>query len=83
MHEHDRKLFAGIARVNADIGRVTLELFTLQPDDAAYAEALRKVGTDLVRIGVALTYRAAELDGKLIDPGDNLTDPAAQEGDPP
>ncbi|WP_414943294.1 hypothetical protein [Amycolatopsis sp. cmx-11-32] len=83
MHERDRKLLAGLARVNAEVGDVTIALLSSQPDDAEYAAALRQVGTDLARVGASLMYRAHELDGKLIDPGDTLTDPVAQEGNSP
>ncbi|WET79221.1 hypothetical protein P3102_35220 [Amycolatopsis sp. QT-25] len=83
MHERDLKLLAGLAHVNAEIGDVTIALLVTQPDEAEYAAALRQVGTDLARVGASLMYRAHELDGRLIDPGDTLTDPAAQEGNPP
>ncbi|MFJ8913442.1 hypothetical protein [Amycolatopsis sp. NPDC102389] len=83
MHERDRKLLAGMARINAELGNVTLALLSTQPDDAEYAASLRQVGTDLIRVGIALTSRAAELDGKLIDLDAIMPAPAAQEGDPP
>ncbi|ANN14778.1 hypothetical protein SD37_03345 [Amycolatopsis orientalis] len=64
MDRRDRDLLAGLARVNADIGKVTLDLLTLQPSDEHYAAGLRKLGHDLVQIGVALARRAHELDGQ-------------------
>ncbi|WP_410637759.1 hypothetical protein [Amycolatopsis sp. lyj-346] len=47
---------------------MTVELLTLQPDDAAYAAGLRTLGRQLIHIGVALTRRADELDGTELDP---------------
>lgn len=67
MDKRDRELLAGLARVNTEIGEVTLQLLTLQPSDEHYAAGLRKLGRDLVRIGAALARRAAELDGQAID----------------
>jgi hypothetical protein len=69
----DRQLLAGLARVNTEIGRVTVELLTLQPDDANYAAGLRSLGRDLVRIGSQLAARAAELDGRVLDPAELFT----------
>ncbi|MEV4052713.1 hypothetical protein AB0J55_16150 [Amycolatopsis sp. NPDC049688] len=46
---------------------MTVELLTLQADDAAYAAGLRTLGRQLVHIGVALTQRAGELDGAELD----------------
>ncbi|MFI9452732.1 hypothetical protein [Amycolatopsis sp. NPDC052450] len=37
MDKRDRDLLASIARVNADIGKATLDLLTLQPSDEHYA----------------------------------------------
>lgn len=59
-----RDLLAGLARVNTDIGKVTLDLLTLQPSDEHYAAGLRRLGRDLVQIGAALAQRARELDGQ-------------------
>lgn len=67
MDKRDRELLAGLARVNTEIGRVTVELLTLQPSDAHYTAGLRKLGRDLVGIGAALAQRAAELDGEVND----------------
>ncbi|RSM60495.1 hypothetical protein DMH03_17200 [Amycolatopsis sp. WAC 01376] len=64
MDKRDRDLLATIARVNADIGKVTLDLLTLQPSDEHYAAGLRKLGRDLLMIGSALARRASELDGE-------------------
>ncbi|MFE5568920.1 hypothetical protein ACFQ68_28320 [Amycolatopsis japonica] len=64
MDKRDRDLLAGLARVNTDIGKVTLDLLTLQPSDEHYAAGLRKLGRDLVAIGAALARRAGELDGQ-------------------
>ncbi|WP_410563832.1 hypothetical protein [Amycolatopsis sp. cmx-4-61] len=67
MHARDRELLAALSKVNSTIGSVTVELLTLQPDDAAYAAGLRTLGRQLVHIGVALTRRAGELDGTELD----------------
>ncbi|MFI9454450.1 hypothetical protein [Amycolatopsis sp. NPDC052450] len=64
MDRRDLDLLAGLARVNTDIGKVTLDLLTLQPSDEHYAAGLRKLGRDLVKIGAALAHRANELDGE-------------------
>lgn len=68
MHARDRELLAALSKVNSKIGSVTVELLTLQADDAAYAAGLRTLGRQLLHIGVALTHRAGELDGTEIDP---------------
>ncbi|GAB3154329.1 hypothetical protein GCM10027258_58020 [Amycolatopsis stemonae] len=73
MDARDRQLLAGLARVNTEIGRVTVELLTLQPDDAAYADGLRTLGRQLVGIGAQLAARAGELDGREIEPHELLT----------
>ncbi|MGW5742396.1 hypothetical protein [Amycolatopsis sp. NPDC003861] len=67
MHARDRELLAALSKVNSNIGSVTVELLTLQLDDAAYAAGLRTLGRQLVHIGVALTHRAGELDGTELD----------------
>lgn len=67
MHAHDRRLLAGLAAVNTEIGRVVVELLTLQTDDAAYAAGLRTLGAQLVRIGAQTFGRASELEGRRID----------------
>ncbi len=72
MDKRDRELLAGLARVNTEIGTVTVELLTLQPSDESYAAGLRKLSRDLVQIGAALARRAAELDGRVIDPAELL-----------
>ncbi|WP_410659495.1 hypothetical protein [Amycolatopsis sp. lyj-112] len=64
MDKADRELLAGLAKVNAEIGEVTLQLLTLEPSDEHYAAGLRRLGRDLVKIGAALARRAGELDGK-------------------
>ncbi|HET6288045.1 MAG TPA: hypothetical protein VFG15_15000 [Amycolatopsis sp.] len=64
MDKRDRDLLAGLARVNTDIGKVTLDLLTLQPSDDNYAAGLRRLGRDLERIGAALARRARELNGQ-------------------
>ncbi|OXM54185.1 hypothetical protein [Amycolatopsis alba] len=64
MDKRDRDLLAGLARVNTDIGTVTLDLLTLQSSDEYYAAGLRTLGRDLVKIGAALARRAGELDGE-------------------
>ena len=76
MHARDRELLAALSKVNSTIGSVTVELLTLQPDDAAYAAGLRTpLGRQLVHIGVALTRRAGELDGTELDPSALLNAP--------
>ncbi|WP_329054901.1 hypothetical protein OG738_16430 [Amycolatopsis sp. NBC_01488] len=70
MHARDRRLLAGLAKVNTEIGRVTVELLNLQPDDAAYADGLRMLGRQLVGIGAELAARATELDGRALDPAE-------------
>ncbi|MGW4131308.1 hypothetical protein [Amycolatopsis japonica] len=64
MDKADRELLAGLAKVNNEIGAVTLQLLTLQPSDAHYAAGLRRLGRDLMGIGAALARRAGELDGQ-------------------
>lgn len=64
MDKRDRELLAGLAKVNTEIGEVTLKLLTLQPSDEHYAAGLRRLGRDLVKIGAALARRAHELDGQ-------------------
>ncbi|MEV6908035.1 hypothetical protein [Amycolatopsis sp. NPDC051071] len=64
MDKRDRDLLAGLAKVNTEIGRVTIELLTMQPSDEHYAAGLRRLGRDLVGVGAALARRAAELDGQ-------------------
>ncbi|KFU81028.1 hypothetical protein SAMN04489729_4796 [Amycolatopsis lurida] len=83
MHERDRKLLAGMAHINAELGNVTIALLSTQPDDAEYAAALRQVATNLIRVGVSLLDRATELDGMTLDPGFILPYPAATQGDLP
>ncbi|WIY05474.1 hypothetical protein QRX60_17085 [Amycolatopsis mongoliensis] len=73
MDVHDRRLLAGLAKVNTEIGRVTVELLTLQPDDAAYADGLRTLGRQLVGIGAELAARAGQLDGLQPKPHELLT----------
>ncbi|MGW4129510.1 hypothetical protein [Amycolatopsis japonica] len=73
MDRRDRELLAALARVNTEIGKVTIELLTLQPSDEHYAAALRALGRDLVAIGARLAVRAADLDGKPFDQADTLT----------
>jgi hypothetical protein len=68
VHARDRELLAALSKVNSKVGSVTVELLTLQPDDAAYAAGLRTLGRQLVHIGVSLTHCAGELDGTEIDP---------------
>jgi hypothetical protein len=68
MHARDRQLLAGLSKVNTRIGAAVIELLTLQPDDAAYAAGLRRLGGDLVRIGATVLERAQELDGQVLDP---------------
>ncbi|UOX85306.1 hypothetical protein MUY14_26315 [Amycolatopsis sp. FBCC-B4732] len=75
MDAHDRQMLAGLAKVNSEIGTVTLQLLTLQPDDANYAAGLRTLGRDLVRIGAQLAARAGELDGRVLDPVELMADP--------
>jgi len=60
----DRDLLAGLARVNTEIGKVTIDLLTLQTSNEHYAAGLRRLGRDLVKIGAALARRASELDGQ-------------------
>jgi hypothetical protein len=81
VHARDRQLLAGLAEVNREIGTVTMQLLTLQPDDANYAAALRQLGRDLVRIGAQLAARAGEPDGKELDPATLFTDPNKQTHD--
>jgi hypothetical protein len=73
MDARDRTLLAGLAEVNREIGTVTLQLLTLQPDDTEYAAGLRTLGRDLVRIGAELAARAGELDGRTADSIELLT----------
>jgi hypothetical protein len=77
----DRQLLAGLAKVNTSIGRVTVELLTLQSDDAGYATGLRTLGRQLVDIGAELTARADELDGGLLDAADRNSAPAIEPGE--
>ena len=72
MHERDRKMLAGLSRVNTEIGNITIELLTLQVDEPQYAAALRKLGQNLVGIGAQLAARAGELDGQVLGPGELL-----------
>jgi hypothetical protein len=67
VHARDRELLAALSKVNTKIGSVTVELLTLQPNDAAYAAGLRTLGRQLIQIGVALVQRASELDGAELD----------------
>ncbi|MFK0245358.1 hypothetical protein ACIQUM_11710 [Amycolatopsis azurea] len=64
MDKRDRDLLTGLARVNTDIGKVTIDLLTLQTSDEHYAAGLRRLGRALVTIGAALARRANELDGQ-------------------
>lgn len=82
MHARDRRLLAGLAKVNTEIGRVTVELLTLGADDAGYAAGLRKLGGDLVRISSQLAARASELDGLVLEPAELLTTLPAEPGEP-
>jgi hypothetical protein len=68
VHARDRELLAGLSQVNTQIGNVTVELLTLQPNDAGYAAGLRTLARQLVQIGAALAQRAGELDGTALDP---------------
>ncbi|MEV7092960.1 hypothetical protein AB0M80_08925 [Amycolatopsis sp. NPDC051045] len=81
MHARDRELLAALSKVNSKIGSVTVELLTLQPNDAAYAAGLRTLGRQLVHIGVALTHRAEELDGTELDVLSLLTAPDTETHD--
>ena len=68
MHARDRELLAGLSKVNSKIGTVTVELLTLQTDEAGYAAGLRTLAGQLMVIGAALAQRAGELDGDRLDP---------------
>jgi cob(I)alamin adenosyltransferase len=68
VHARDRELLAGLSKVNSKIGTVTVELLTLQPDDAHYAAGLRTLAGQLMVIGAALAQRASELDENDLDP---------------
>ncbi|MFI5585223.1 hypothetical protein ACIA5G_09340 [Amycolatopsis sp. NPDC051758] len=81
MHARDRELLAGLSRVNSKIGSVTVELLTLQPDDAGYASGLRALARQLVQIGAALAQRAGELDGTALDPAALFNDPGDENHD--
>jgi hypothetical protein len=81
VHARNRELLAALSKVNSKIGSVTIELLTLQPDDAAYAAGLRTLGRQLVHIGVALTRRAGELDGTELDPSALLNAPDTETHD--
>ena len=85
MDRRDREVLAGLARVNTDIGEVTLQLLTLQSSDEHYAAALRKFGRDLVQLGARLAARAAEIDGRTCDPADlfAVDEPQAELPDAP
>lgn len=67
MHARDRELLAGLSKMNSRIGSVTVELLTLQANDARYAAALRTLARQLAQVGAALVRRAGELDGEDID----------------
>lgn len=67
MHARDRELLAGLSKVNSRIGNVTVELLSMQADDAGYAAGLRTLAGQLVQIGAALAQRAGELDGNRLD----------------
>lgn len=67
MHARDRELLAGLSKMNSRIGSVTVELLTLQPNDARYAAALRTLARQLAQVGAALARRAGELDGVDVD----------------
>ncbi len=73
MDKRDREILSGLARVNTEIGEVTLQLLTVQSSDEYYAAALRKFGRELVHLGASLAVRAAELDGRTFDPADLFT----------
>ncbi|MER6790773.1 hypothetical protein [Amycolatopsis mediterranei] len=60
---------------------MTVELLTLQPDDAAYAAGLRTLGRQLVHIGVALIRRAGELNGTELDVFSLITTPDTETHD--
>jgi hypothetical protein len=77
----DRRLLAGLAKVNTAIGRVTVELLPLQSDDAGYATGLRTLGRQLVEIGAELTARADELDGGMLGSADRKSAPAIEAGE--
>ncbi|WP_410619399.1 hypothetical protein [Amycolatopsis sp. cmx-8-4] len=47
---------------------MTVELLSMQADDAGYAAGLRTLASQLVQIGAALAQRAGELDGNQLDP---------------
>ncbi|WP_410639350.1 hypothetical protein [Amycolatopsis sp. lyj-346] len=83
MHARDRQLLAGLSKVNTRIGAAVIELLTLQPDDAAYAAGLRRLGVDLVHIGTTILDRAEELDGQALDPVELLRHPERQDEQPP
>ncbi|WP_310969107.1 MULTISPECIES: hypothetical protein [unclassified Amycolatopsis] len=62
---------------------MTVELLTLQPDDAAYAAGLRTLGRQLVHIGVALTRRASQLDpSALLNAPDTETHDRTERSEP-
>ncbi|WP_020642558.1 hypothetical protein [Amycolatopsis balhimycina] len=67
MHARDRELLAGLSKMNSRIGSVTVELLTLQANDARYAAALRTLARQLAQVGAALARRASELDDGDID----------------
>ncbi|WP_245589576.1 hypothetical protein [Amycolatopsis balhimycina] len=46
---------------------MTVELLTLQANDARYAAALRTLARQLAQVGAALARRASELDDGDID----------------
>jgi hypothetical protein len=76
VHARDREVLVGLSKVNSRIGKVTVELLTLQPNDMRYAAALRTLGGQLINIGTALAQRASELDGTDLVPTSSLDTPA-------
>lgn len=67
MHARDRQILAGLARANAEVGRIVVDLLSLQTNDDAYAAGLRAIGQQLVRIGAQTIGRASELEGRQLD----------------
>ncbi len=65
MHKRDRELLARMAKVNTSCGEITVQLLTMQPDDAAYAAGLLQLGHAFRSLGEEMTQRALELDPQL------------------
>jgi hypothetical protein len=68
MIERDRKLLARVARANDTAGQVVLAILGDYDRPDPEPARMRALGRELAELGADLLARAAELDGRVIEP---------------